>query len=229
MTDLAPLAQLGDPSTGAGPERRRVAINRWRSRSRLIHLFRRALPAAIILLLLALVGAVIAAALLNRTEEETASNDEIRLVNPRFYGRDKDGSAFVLSAREAVRDRNRAARIALVDPVILMNSDESARATQVQAETGVYDEESKLLALQKNVRVQDRAGGFNFRTEEALVETTTNVVRGSRPVQGEGPTGRIAADAYAVYDRGERITFSGNVRARLENGGAAAAPQGEAQ
>lgn len=225
---MTETAQPVQPGTDA--ERRRAAMARWQSRSRVIHLFRRALPLAMAALLLGLLAAVIAAAVLNRVDEAETNQDDIRLVNPRFYGRDEDGSAFVLSAREAVRDRRRAARIDLVDPVILMNSENSARATRVEAKTGVFDEESKVLALQNDVRVQDRAGGFNFRTEEAVVDTAADVVRGSRPVQGEGPTGRIAAEAYAVYDRGARITFSGNVRARLENGGsAAAAPQGEAR
>jgi lipopolysaccharide export system protein LptC len=224
MTDLAPITDEAAASQEA--ERRRVELHRWQRRSRLIHGLRRALPALMLLIVLGLIAAVIATAILSRRPEPSTEGQGVRLVNPKFYGRDDRGQAFVLAAKEAVRDPRRETLIRLVQPDMTLNS-EGARSTRVQADRGIYREDEQVLELQGNVRLNDAAGS-RFRTEEAVIDTKTNIVRGTKPLEGVGPTGRIAADSYAIYDEGARTRFTGNVRARLERGGPPA-PQGESR
>lgn len=189
----------------------------WRKRSRLIHAARRGLPAAIALVLLGLLAAVIVTAVLGRVNQQGDDDGVIRMVNPRFYGRQSDGSAFTLSAKEAARDRRQATRITLKSPEIVLNS-EDAEITRITAKEGLYDERSRILRLTEDVLVVQPKGGLRFETGEAVVNTQTNDVTGSRPVQGRAPTGEIAASGYAIYDQGARTVFRGGVRARLRQG-----------
>lgn len=211
--DLQPAGDAPDLA------RRRAAMEAWRRRSRLIQRLRRLLPAAIGLVLIGLLLAVVAAAVLGRAGQDEGDG-VIRMVNPKFYGRQEDGSAFTLSAREAARDRRRASRITLVSPEIVLNS-EDAQVTRIRADAGVFDEATKVLRLERRVVLEQPSTGLRVDTDEAVVDTNTNVVQGSRPVQGRAPTGQIAADAYAVYDQGARTVFRGNVRARLAQDDAA--------
>jgi hypothetical protein len=75
----------------------------WRRRSRLVSRFRRGLPIAIALLLLGLLGAVVTATLMGRDDEDETNPTTIRMLNPRFLGRDENNQAFVLSATKAAR------------------------------------------------------------------------------------------------------------------------------
>ena len=208
---------------GSAP--RREAFTDWRRRSRLVNRARRLLPLAIGAVLLGLLGAVITATLLGRGGDEVTDQTAIRMLNPRFLGRDKDNQAFELQAKEAARTVGAANRIRLTAPVMTLNRD-GPTPTRVVSERGVYDETSEVAHLQGKV-VMDGAAG-RFVTEEAIIDSNAQSVRGSAPIQGVGPTGRIAADAYHLYDGGARVTFTGRVRARLEQGAAAPpVPQGE--
>lgn len=198
----------------------------WRRRSRLVHRARRWLPLAIGAVLIGLLVSVISATLVGRAGEDETNPTTIRMLNPRFLGRDEGGQAFVLSAAEAARIGGAANRVRLTAPVMLLNR-EDPRPTRVTAETGVYDEKTEVLQLERGV-VMDGPSG-RFQTDEAIIDSNARSVRGSAPIQGVGPTGAIAADAYHLYDGGEHVTFTGNVRARLEQGSAddAPVPQGE--
>lgn len=219
------LSPPGEP-LASSTKRRREAMQGWRRRSRLVHRFRRALPIAMGLVLFGLLVAVVAAALIGRGTDRDADTTTIRMVNPRFLGRDDQNQAFILSAREATRIAGAGDRIRLIDPVIVLNR-ETPTPTRVTARAGVFNETSEVLHLQRQV-VMDGPSG-RFTTEDALIDTNARSIVGSALIQGVGPTGRIAADAYALYDGGARVTFTGNVRARLEREAAAPSPgpQGE--
>jgi hypothetical protein len=91
---------------------------------------------------------------------------------------------------------------------------EDPRPTRITADTGTFDEKTEVAHLRRRV-VMDGAAG-RFETEEAVIDSNARSISGSAPIQGVGPTGRIAADRYHLYDGGARATFTGNVRARLE-------------
>ena len=207
------IDQAFENGPAPAPQRRREAMADWRRRSRLVHRFRRWLPIIIAVVLLGLLGAVVTATLMGRAGEGETDQTTIRMVNPRFVGRDKGNQAFVLSAKEATRISGSASKVRLSAPVMVFSS-EAPRPTRVVAETGVYDEVTEVLELQRGV-VFDSAGG-RFTTDEAIVDSKAREIRGSAPIQGVGPTGRIADDAYHLYDAEGRMTFTGGVRARLE-------------
>jgi len=61
-----------------------------------------------------------------------------------------------------------------------------------------------------NVKISDGGSGWTLVTPEAVVDTETGIVTGDKGIQGSGPLGSISASSYAIYEQGERVTFSGS-------------------
>lgn len=203
---LTPLRPAMAPSADA--ERLQRSVGKWRRRSYLIGGFRRLLP----VLMLAVVGAL--GWWLFRETATTAPLENnrqlpIRMVNPTFRGQD-DGRPFQLSAREAVRDGRNHQRIALIAPSLTLQNKPGEPPTRVTAERGVYREDTLIMTLEGDVRYAD-AIGWRFVTKNAVVDTKRNLITGDQGVEGDGPSGHVKADTYAIYNQGERVTFRGNV------------------
>ncbi len=211
------MTLAADPVFDAIPEdvqRRRRNMEQWRRRSRIIHLLRKALPAAAISILVGLIGWIVIKALLATIIDVRGSGAAIRMINPKFYGRDGDGRAFMLGAAEASRTDGDFKQIVLVKPVISLNVNNPA-PTSAQADHGQFHETDKILHLDGNV-VFSSPEGYVFKTGKAVINTQTGVVEGDQTVEGTGPTGTIRADNYGIYDNGKRIIFRGNVHGRMK-------------
>ena len=220
MTDPGPHLSDREEDT----ERVHRAMHAWRRRSQLIRFFRKALPAAIAATLLALLGWVGIKQVMLSMQDLRVRGDAVRMVNPRFYGQDERGRAFVLGAREA--ERGQGEQISLVDPMLRLGGAGGGKATEITARKGLFDEKNRSVRLTGDVKVRDANSGFDFRTGEAKIDTRSGVISGNAPIQGRGPLGQISASSYAIYDEGARVVFKGGVRARLEQGGRPAAGNG---
>lgn len=201
------------PEVLSRSDRFAAAVARMRRRSRLIHFMRRALPAGIIALVLVLVGWMAVRSVLSLLSDLSRAAAVIHMTNPRFFGQDDHGRNFVVAAREAQRSLRVQADVKLIDPDIQL-SGTADRSMQAKAKQGVYEDTTKRVSLQGDVRI---AGGDGtvFTTQQALVDMKSGTVSGNSPVQGSGPLGQISASSYAIYDRGARIVFTGQVHAHL--------------
>jgi lipopolysaccharide export system protein LptC len=203
-------APRSEPPTEA--ERREADFERWRRRSRLIRSLRIALPAAIAVIFLGLVGSVVWSSFSAQPKAARGGDEPIRLVTPRFVGRDDKGRAFVLTAVTATRDPKDYQRVMLDKPALVLD-EEGPDPLRITANSGVYHEADRKLDLQGGVKL---AGAQNmFETATSLFDTKTGEVVGSGPIQGSGSLGEIDAKSYAVYGKGERMVFKGGVHSRL--------------
>ena len=194
--------------------RRMQAAERWRRRSRAIHTWRRVLPIVIGGVFAALVLWVAGRGVIARLTTPKQTNDSVvRMVNPRFYGRDANDHAFVVSARSAERRQSDTTSIVLHGPSLTLES-ESAGATEVQAARGVYEEKQRQVRLEGGVHLNN-AQGYSFSTPRAMIDTQKGEVTGDQGVQGAAPLGQITASSYGVYDHGHRMVFNGRVRAHI--------------
>lgn len=195
-------------------ERRARDMRRWRRRSLMIAGLRRVLPAAIVVIFLLFGGWVLFGGLITGGGEgRGAGPSSIHMTNARFLGRDNDGHAYVLSALEAARDNDDLQRITLTRPALTMDSD-GQKPTRLSADRGVYREDNRILLLNGHVSVRDSQDD-SFLTDQAIVDTVNGAVAGKSPVVGQGPSGSIHADSYAIYDRGQRLVFQGKVHSRI--------------
>jgi lipopolysaccharide export system protein LptC len=147
--------------------------------------------------------------------QQAASKDEtIRLIKPRFVGRDDKGRAFVLTADTAVRDRLDYQRVILKKPALILDEG-GPDQLKINGADGVFQENNGKLQLTNGVRLEDAKNAFN--TASSLFDTKTGEVVGSGPIQGSGGLGEIRAESYSVQGKGERLVFKGGVQTRLES------------
>ena len=201
------------PQAAPAPGPRHEQMERWRRRSGAIRFWRRALPAVIVVIGGVLVAWVAGRSLIIKTTQPKPPQAAgLRMLNPRFYGRDSGNHAFVLGAAEAARDGHTGKAVTLAAPNLTLDAG-GPRPTTVQAAQGVYHEDQRQLALNGKVEVQ--SGGYIFHTPDATVDTAKGAVYGTSGVEGHGPLGRVTAKSYGVYDRGKRVIMKGDVHARI--------------
>jgi lipopolysaccharide export system protein LptC len=199
------------------PERRARSLERWRLHSRRVWIARRALPALIVVLVLGLaVWAGVNTVLLRMSAASRIANMAIRMVNPKFMGRDQGGKPFFVGASLAVRDSQTPQIIYLQQPTAVLGSAVSDR-TEANANRGVYREDTHMLTLDGNVHLRDATD--DFVTSHAVANTATNDVAGQAHIDGAGAFGRVSSDAYAVHENGAHVFFYGHVKAHIIQSG----------
>lgn len=189
-------------------------LRRWKRRSRTIAVLRKVLPAAIALLILGMASQVIWNSLAAKDAEPRDQSAPIRMINPRFQGRDEQGRSFMIAAREARRDDRDLTKIVLDHPNVAL-APETATPSRVSAASGVYTEGDRILRLDGAVRIED-GDGYRFASDGAIVDTKAGTVVGAGSMIGDGPSGQMTADSYEVQDRGDRMIFKGGVRAVIK-------------
>ena len=200
-----------DLSLSAQP--RRADFEKWRRRSRLIRVLRILLPVVIGLIFLGLVGSVAWSTFRAQPQQARNGDEPIRLVNPRFVGRDDKGRAFVLTADSATRDVKDYQRVLLQRPALVLDEG-GPDQLRLAGASGVFHEATGKLQLEGGVRMADPKNAF--QTAASLFDTKTGELVGSGPIQGSGGLGEITAGSYAVQGKGDRLIFKGGVHTRLE-------------
>ncbi len=189
---------------------------RPRAHSPLVRVLRVLLP----LIMVGMVGLVAWFIVLHGIRRAEASRLDvttpIHMINPRFFGRDAQNRPYKLSAEEASRDPTSFQRVLLTAPVILLNTG-APRPSSLQADRGVYQEDTRVLTLIGRVRGVD-AKGVRFASERAVVDTRTGAVTGPKAVVADPAQGAIQSRAFDVYDKGGKVIFRGGVHARLNGG-----------
>ena len=202
MTDPADMRDQADEARIAATARA------FRARSRRVQLLRRVLPVAIVVLAGGTVSWVVLRSVISDVERKQGASREVTLEKSRFLGQDAQGRSFVVGFERAVRDAE-TGRFRLVGPALRLNLG-GRKVTTLTADGGVYDEAAKTVTIGPNVRISDGGSGFTLVTPEAVVNTSTGIVTGSKGVQGSGPLGTVTASSYAIYEQGERVVFSGS-------------------
>ena len=166
------------------------------------------------LIFVGLVGSV-AWSTFNAQPKSAAGGDEpIRLVKPRFIGRDDKGRAFVLTATSAMRDRLDYQRVILQKPALVLDEG-GPDELRINGADGVFHEQNGQLQLTGGVHIANPKNTFDTAT--SVFDTKSGTVLGSGPIQGSGGLGEIDAKSYGVYGKGERMVFKGGVHTRIES------------
>ena len=139
----------------------------------------------------------------------------IRMTNPHFFGRDNQGRAFTLGARQAARDEQSLQVVLLQYPTLTLDSGGPHPST-LTADSGVYHEDTRMLLLRGHVR-GDNAANSRFATDEALVNTKTGSVVGPQALAAHTSQGNVKSNSYDVYNKGDTVVFKGGVHAQLKS------------
>jgi lipopolysaccharide export system protein LptC len=196
--------------------RRRMTLDAARKRSNMIRILRLSF-----LILSAVIIAVVALYILaHALNKETApppdvqsTDGEVRMINPRFSGRDGNGRPYVVIADTATRRQDEPETTYLVNP--RLDTEPGEDSSQVTAKRGIYQANLKILNLYDDV-VFSTPNGNTYKTGHAEFFIDTDMIVGDSPVKGTGPTGSVSADAYKIINGGEKVTFFGNVITNIQ-------------
>jgi lipopolysaccharide export system protein LptC len=133
---------------------------------------------------------------------------ELRMVNPRYSGTDRDGRPFVVTAASGRQIPDRQDLMSLQAPVaeIKLRSGAQIRADAISA---VYQAQANVIDMFGDVTMTHQ-DGTRFVTQTARVNAAQNAAEGSDPVSGHGPAGEIKAQGFRIIDKGDTIIFTGN-------------------
>jgi lipopolysaccharide export system protein LptC len=138
---------------------------------------------------------------------------ELRMVNPRYSGIDREGRPFVVTAASGRQIPDRQDLMSLQAPVaeIKLRSGAKVWASSISA---VYQSQANMLDLFGDVTVTHQ-DGTRFLTQAARVNVGQDAAEGSDPVTGHGPAGEIKAQGFRIIDKGDTIIFTGNAEMLL--------------
>ena len=132
---------------------------------------------------------------------------ELRMLNPRYTGTDRENRPFVVTAAVGRQVPDRSDLMSLEQPRAEMKMHNGA-VVVLTAATGIYQAQAHLLDLFGNVTVT-RNDETRFTTDTARVDVAHNSAEGDDPVEGHGPSGDIKAKGFRISDNGETIVFVG--------------------
>ena len=151
-----------------------------------------------------------------------------QIVNPRFTGTDSENRPFTVTADAASQVQSSPNMIDLSFPRADITM-ESGVWLAISADSGLFDRKSQKLALKGTVNLFHDAG-YELRTTSAHVDLAGGVAEGQDPVTGQGAFGSLQSTGFQIFDRGERVIFSGKSKLILypsaTKSGSASRPKG---
>lgn len=140
-----------------------------------------------------------------RIDKSEAEN--LRMVNARFTGIDSSRRPFLITADSADQANAEAVDIALDAPKADIELGNGAWIA-LTAISGSFNRDRQVLKLNGGVNLFHDSG-YEFQTDSAVFNLTAGDAVGTDPVTGQGPFGQLKAEGFHIYNRGERVIFTG--------------------
>jgi lipopolysaccharide export system protein LptC len=180
--------------------------------SRRVAILKRLLPAIGLGLLLMVAVWPRLAPLLERLRFKIPAIDlrearELRMLNPRYLGTDRENRPFVVTAKVGQQVPDRPDLMSLEAPQANLKAHSGADIV-VTAATGIYQSKAQVLDLFGDVTLIHQ-NGTHFVTDTARVNVHDNSAQGDDPVVGHGPSGDIKAQGFRILDKGDTVVFTG--------------------
>jgi lipopolysaccharide export system protein LptC len=207
---------LGPASRAPRPGRLTSLLTDWLARlpgnsySRRVALLKLALPAIGGTLLLMVAAWPRLAPLFDRfrwAAIDLREARELRMINPRYAGTDKDGHPFVVTAAVGRQVPERDDVMSLDQPVANGISHSGAKIV-VTADSGVYQTQTQFLDMFGNVTLTHE-NGSTFITSAARLDVANDAAEGTAPVTGHGPQGNVSGQGFHILDKGDIVIFTG--------------------
>ncbi|HWD57745.1 MAG TPA: LPS export ABC transporter periplasmic protein LptC [Stellaceae bacterium] len=185
----------------------RVPGNRY---SRRVALLKVALPAIGVSLLLLVVVWPRVAPLFDRFRFQAIDlreARELRMINPRYAGTDREGRPFVITAAVGRQVPQRDDVMSLDEPVAHVQSHNGAKMV-ITSQSGVYQTQTQFLDMFGKVTVTHE-NGSTFTTTSARLDAVNDAAQGHDPVEGHGPQGNVTGQGFQMLDKGDIVIFTG--------------------
>lgn len=202
---------VGGRRPGLDERGRSERYSRFVGRAKLV------LPSVAGLMLLALAGWPTLSTSLDRAHARFPKIDanqirDLRMVNPRYTGLDKEQRPFTITAEAARQTGTGKAEgsdlVALDRPKADILSKEGTWIL-VSGNTGMYQPEAQFLDLFGEVTLfHDK--GYRLTSQTARVDLAGGTAEGHDPVSGNGPSGSVQAEGFRILDKGDTVVFTGH-------------------
>jgi lipopolysaccharide export system protein LptC len=150
--------------------------------------------------------------------------DNLKMVNLRFDGMDKQNRPFSITADIASQNTDLEGVIDLVEPRADITLSDGAWVA-LMAGDGHYDRDSDGLALGGGVNVfHDK--GFEMSTDTVDVDLETGTAVSDTATTGQGPAGFLNAAGFRLENDGNRVFLTGPAKLNLYAAGEDAADTG---
>lgn len=144
----------------------------------------------------------------------SAKNGEVltpQMIKPRYQGTDSRNQPFTITADLATQLPDGRVEMTALNADVMM---QSGAWMALSANRGFYRMDQKTLAMSGEVRLfYDQ--GYEFRSEEAMIDMERKTAQGDKPVTGQGPMGVLKAGGFRVHDGGARMEFTKPVHLTL--------------
>jgi lipopolysaccharide export system protein LptC len=132
---------------------------------------------------------------------------ELRMINPRYGGTDRDGNPYVITAAVGRQVPQRNDVMSLDQPVAHVVSHSGAKIV-LTADSGVYQSQTQFLDVFGKVTVTHENGSV-FTTSAARLDVANDAAEGTAPVEGHGPQGDVNGQGFRIIDKGDIVIFTG--------------------
>jgi len=161
---------------------------------------------------------------------DSAQIRDLRMINPRYNGVDKEHRPYTVTADSArqngIGSGNGDDLVALEGPKADLLTKEGNWMV-VTGDTGIYQPETHFLDLFGHVTMFHK-NGYVFRTTSARVDLDSGTAEGHEPITGDGPSGTIVGDGFRILQRGDTVVFTGKSHLLLNSTHGDPAHSGEA-
>jgi lipopolysaccharide export system protein LptC len=196
-----------------------------RSHSRMVRIFRVAIPLAVLLGIAGISFATYFNPLRALTSLPININDlvvsgtKITMEQPRLTGFTRDERAYEFTASAAAQDLTRPNIVELrnINAKVEMQDKSTMQMTAV---AGTYDTKAEMLKLERNIMLSSSTG-YRGQLSEAVIDVRKGNVVSDQPVELEILQGILNANRLEIVDSGALVRFHNGVTLTLMLNGAA--------
>ena len=161
-----------------------------------------------ILILMTFLGRTVKQTSVNQLDYEFNILDNEQLViNPKFMGLDKKERPFQIFASHAKTINSNNSFYELNEPKGTINDFDGSKII-IESKKGEFDKNKQKVHLFKDVKLIN-SNGFNFKTQSAYIDLTSNDVFGNKKIIGQNDQGKIFAEGFKITEQGNKIIFIG--------------------
>ncbi len=147
-------------------------------------------------------------------EDVAESDDQIRMINPRFVGKDRLDRVFTVSASSGLQDTPDDPRVRLENISASLDLGDGVRIVAT-SKSGTYFVDQNLLELGGDV-VLETTDGYRFTASKARFDLEKNIASSRDALGGYGPLGRFLSAHFEIRVDEKIAIFEGGIRMRLD-------------
>jgi len=149
---------------------------------------------------------------------DSEPTESVKMVEPRYSGRTADGLPFYLIADTAVRRSKESDKVLLESPVLKFNRGEDVDSSAVIANSGTYNDISKVLELRTDVNLETDDGNI-CDTSHARIFNVEKRIEGDESIKCVGEFGTVNGNSYDIENDYTTFVFKDGMTANLTRSG----------